>query len=218
MRINDPQLPAKGCVIWMHGLGADASDMQGLATQPPIAALPLRHVFLDAPVKSITLNGGMLMRAWYDITGMDLTNREDKVGISQSSKYINDVINTQLSAGFKANQIFLAGFSQGAAMALYTAVNNELPLAGIIFLSGYLPLSADCTAMLAKETPIFLASGKYDPVVLPAWTHLSQEWLTANGYNQITTRQYPMEHSICAEEIIDIATWLKPIVEGVKAV
>ncbi|MGQ3891816.1 alpha/beta hydrolase [Legionella sp. CNM-4043-24] len=206
--LKDPQEPAQACVIWMHGLGADASDMGGLADHPAIAALPLRHVFIDAPVRPVTLNAGMPMRAWYDILGMKLTDREDKAGIKESEQHILDEINAQLQAGFRPEQIVLAGFSQGGAMALYTALHSEKTLGGVIAMSSYLPLALQCEAILAPETPFFLAAGKFDPMVLPEWSRLSQDWLIASGYKNITWREYPMEHNVCLEEIQDVAAWL----------
>lgn len=214
VRLKEPSSPAKACVIWMHGLGADATDMAGLADYPLLANLPIRHVFIDAPVRPVTLNGGMSMRAWYDIIDMTLTGREDKPGVTQSYQHILAVIDAQITAGFHSEQIILAGFSQGGAMALYTALHCELPLAGVIALSSYLPLASDCQPVLAKTTPIFLALGQYDPMVLPEWTRKSEHYLRDSGYNQLTFRQYPMEHSICLDEIEDIAAWLSLRIKG----
>ncbi|MFC3908641.1 alpha/beta hydrolase [Legionella dresdenensis] len=213
----DSRSPAQGCVIWMHGLGADASDMEGVAVYPQLAALPLRHVFLDAPVRPVTLNGGMAMRAWYDILGLKLADREDHAGITQSAAIIKKAIESQLADGFQSDQIFLAGFSQGGAMALYTALTLDKPLAGVLALSAYLPLAGDCSPVQAKNTPFFSASGVYDPVVLPDWTKKSEQWLESHGYSNITTRQYPMEHNICINEMNDIAEWLKTKIRGVNA-
>lgn len=210
--------PAHACIIWMHGLGADASDMAGLAAQPPISELPVSHIFMDAPVRPVTINAGMKMRAWYDIIGFELSDREDKEGILQSQAQIFEVINAQLNAGFRADQIVLAGFSQGGAMALHTALHCNLPLAGVIALSAYLPLALECKPVLSQDTPIFLGFGQFDPVVIPEWTKVSGRWLVANGYNQITLQQYPMEHAICGEEINDIALWLSNHLRGVEAI
>jgi phospholipase/carboxylesterase len=206
--VNENQSPTQGCIIWMHGLGADASDMAGLAAHPSIAALPFTHIFIDAPVRPVTINAGMKMRAWYDIIGFELSDREDKEGILQSQAQIFEVINAQLNAGFQADQIMLAGFSQGGAMALRTALHCNLPLAGVIALSAYLPLALECNPVLSRNTPIFLGLGQFDPVVIPQWTEISARWLAANDYTQITLQQYPMEHAICSEEINDVASWL----------
>ena len=214
---NNNNLPLHGCIIWMHGLGADASDMAGLSEQAPIARLGLTHVFLDAPVRQVTINAGMRMRAWYDIVGMELTDREDKAGISQSQAQILEVIDAQMKAGFRAEEIFLAGFSQGGAMALYTAIHSNLPLGGIISLSAYLPMARECKPVLQKSTPIFMGFGQYDQIVIPEFTQVTKQWLTSAGYNQITLKQYPMEHSICGEEIMDVANWLSIQLRGDRA-
>jgi len=198
----------------MHGLGADASDMAGLAEQLSLNEVAVRHVFMDAPVRPVTLNNGMLMRAWYDIIGMQLTDREDKEGILGSQLLIQEVIDTQIKEGFSAKQIFLAGFSQGGAVALYTALQRTVALGGVIALSAYLPLAIDCQAALPKDTPVFIAYGQYDPIVLPIWTKQSADWLVAKGYNQVTLHNYLMEHAICAEEINDLSNWLTTQVKG----
>ena len=219
--VREPQEPAQACVIWMHGLGADAQDMMGLATQLPLT-IPLRHVFLDAPVRPVTLNNHMPMRAWYDILGMKLTDREDSKGIKSSEVFIREVIDTQLAEGFVAEQIFLAGFSQGGAMALYTGIHTSMPLAGIIALSGYLPLASASNIVLNQSTPMFIASGLYDPLVLPTWTKQCIDLLHQKGFKKIASHEYPMEHTICADEIRDLAGWLTTQVtsmthqEGVK--
>lgn len=213
--IKEPQQQAQACVIWMHGLGADASDMTGLAQQLPLDDLPLRHVFMDAPVRPVTLNNGMAMRAWYDILGMKLTDREDKEGILASEGLIRQVVDEQIKAGFSSKQIFLAGFSQGGAMALYTALHMSEPLGGVIALSGYLPLASQCKSELPKNTPIFIAGGQYDPIVLPLWVKQTAEWLAGVGYTELTEHYYLMEHSICMEEIKDLSSWLRAQVKGV---
>lgn len=205
--IKEPQQPAQACVIWMHGLGADAQDMAGLATQLPVT-VAIRHVFIDAPVRPVTINNHMPMRAWYDIVGMQLTDREDQAGILQSESMIRQVIDEQLAEGFVSEQIFLAGFSQGGAMALFTGLQMTMPLAGIIALSAYLPLAAVCRMSLDNSTPIFAAVGQYDPIVLPAWTKQSIASLESRGFKHITWHEYPMEHAICAEEITNLAQWL----------
>ena len=206
--IKAPQQKAKACVIWMHGLGADGKDMEGVAHQLPFV-VPVRHVFIDAPVRAITLNNGMSMRAWYDIRGMKLTDREDKEGICQSEQLINDVILQQIADGFEPSAIFLAGFSQGGAMALFTALRQTIPLAGVISLSAYLPLALECNKpSLIKTTPIFIAAGRFDPIVLPDWTKQSLMWLRDHDFQDIAWHDYPMEHSICFEEIRDLAGWI----------
>lgn len=205
----------QACVIWMHGLGADASDMMGLAKELPITEVTLRHVFMDAPKRAVTLNAGMVMPAWYDITGLNLIDREDKQGIEQSEQLVLRVIEEQIEEGFALKQIFLAGFSQGGAMALHTALHIQDSLAGVIALSAYLPLATFTKPKLDKSTPFFMGSGQFDPLVLPTWSALSKEWLVTNGYQNIAFHSYPMEHSICYEEIKDLSLWISQQIKGV---
>jgi len=205
--IKEPLQPAQACVIWMHGLGADAQDMAGLAEQLPLN-IAVRHVFIDAPVRAVTVNNSMKMRAWYDISGFDLSDREDKVGVADSETIIRKVITAQLDDGFTSKQIFLAGFSQGGAMALYVGLRNSMPLAGVISLSAYLPLAAELYPELARNTPFFIAAGQQDDVVSPLWTKQSVNWLHARSYRQISFHEYPMAHSICLPEIQDLGQWL----------
>lgn len=202
----------------MHGLGADSSDMASLAAAEPVADLGLKHICIDAPIRPVTLNASMPMRAWYDIVGLTAADREDREGILKSYKDIIDTVEKQISVGYAPENIALAGFSQGGAMALYTALHCHLPLAGVIALSSYLPLALECKSVISKNTPIFLGLGLYDPIVLPAWTKQSQNWLIANGFTNITWRQYPMEHAVCAAEIQDIASWLTIHFNGVGRV
>lgn len=213
--MKEPQEQAQACLIWMHGLGADASDMVGLADQLMIKEVPLRHVFIDAPSRPVTLNGGMVMPAWYDILGLELVDREDKQGIEQSELLIRQVIDAQIKDGFKSEKIFLAGFSQGGAMAIHTALHMPNQLAGVIALSAYIPLANHTKPTLDVKTPFFMGGGQFDPLVLPKWTQQSRDWLLANGYEHLVFHQYPMEHSICFEEIKDLSLWITTQVQGV---
>lgn len=211
IHVKDPtQGQARGCVIWMHGLGADATDMMGVAEVLPVT-VPLRHVFLDAPVRPVTLNNRMPMRAWFDILGMKITDREDRAGIVQSEAMIADVIKTQRAEGFADDTLFLAGFSQGAAMALFTGLRATSSLGGIIALSGYLPLATEIQTTLAPDTPIFVGSGDHDPIVLPAWTSMSVQQLKDREFSEVTWHRYLMEHAICPEEIRDIGRWISTV-------
>lgn len=214
--IKEPQEQAQACVIWMHGLGADASDMVGLADQLMVNDVALRHVFIDAPSRPVTLNGGMVMPAWYDILGMELVDREDKQGIEQSEVLIRQVMDSQLNDGLELEQIILAGFSQGGAMAIHTALHTQGRLGGVIALSGYLPLAGHTNPVLDPKTPFFMGAGQFDPLVLPKWTQQSRDWLVDKGYTYLSYHQYPMEHSICFEEIKDLSLWLSMQVQGVS--
>jgi phospholipase/carboxylesterase len=199
----------------MHGLGADASDMMSLADQLTVTDVAFRHVFINAPMRPVTLNAGMVMPAWYDIKGVKLTDREDEEGIKRSEQLILKIIEEQLNAGFTYSQIVLAGFSQGGAMAMYTALHITERIGGVVALSAYLPLAAQVQSHLNKSTPFFMGLGLFDTLVLPQWTDLSKDVLTRHGYEHIAYHRYPMEHSICFEEIKDLSLWLRHHVGGI---
>ncbi|MCR9192031.1 MAG: alpha/beta hydrolase [Gammaproteobacteria bacterium] len=200
---------ALACVIWLHGLGASASDMRGVVKALPANLVPIEHVFVDAPVRPVTLNNHMAMRAWYDLTGLSLQDRDDREGILQSEHDLDAVIDAQIAKGFQPQQIYLAGFSQGGAMALFLGLRTQKRLGGILALSAYLPLRADCSSGGHMTLPIFMAIGKTDPVVLPAWTRLSYDFVMSRGFTDVGWKEYPMEHMICMEEITDMAHWLE---------
>ena len=210
--MKEPSPPARACVIWLHGLGASADDMAGLANQLPLT-LQVHHVFIDAPVRPVTVNNGMPMRAWYDITGMRLTDREDKAGILQSAKSIHETILQQIEAGFSFGEIFLAGFSQGGAMALFVGLRMPTPLAGIIALSAYLPLAKEPGFVNENRPPIFMAMGLHDPIVLPIWSRQTVEHLRDLGCSEITFHEYPMEHTVCISEMTDLALFITMRIE-----
>lgn len=209
MNINtsDPKNPASACIIWLHGLGADAEDMRGLAEQLNILP-PVRHVFMNAPIRPVTLNNNIPMRAWYDITGLNLTDREDKPGILHAETLINDVIAKQIEEGFTSKQIMLAGFSQGGAMALFAGLRYKEPLAGIIALSAYIPLQQEKRIVQGSSLPIFVAQGQYDDIVLPKWSQQTVDWLQSSGMNHIETHVYPMAHAVCLDELNDLGHWV----------
>lgn len=190
----------------MHGLGADANDMQSLANQLRLEK-PVRHVFLKAPTRPVTLNNNMLMPAWYDITGIKFTDREDRQGILDSEQKIHAVIDMQLEKGLKPEQIFLAGFSQGGAMALFSGLRYRQPLGGIAALSSYLPLADECTSPLGLNVPIFAAYGQMDDLVLPAWSLKTIEKLQALGLRHVSAHGYPMAHEVCLNELKDLNDW-----------
>jgi phospholipase/carboxylesterase len=205
--IKDSIGEAQACIIWMHGLGANYQDMAGVAAELNIA-LPVRHLFIDAPVRPVTINNHMRMQAWYDLRGFDFARDEDREGILESEQNIRQIIHEQLATGLQPHQLYLAGFSQGGAMALFTGLRTKERLGGILALSSGIPLYSECTLSLDHQTPIFFACGQHDPIVLPAWSKASYEWLKANQYQDITWHEYPMEHSICRQEITDISNWL----------
>ena len=207
--VKDSHQPAQACIIWLHGLGAEAANMMGVREAIPDSILPLRHVFVDAPMRPVTLNNQMVMRAWYDITGLTLADREDKEGILDSEQRIAEIIATQVAQGFPRSKIFLAGFSQGGAVALFTAMRLREPLGGVLALSSYLPLHAECQLGHQFSLPIFMAAGRFDQVVSLDWTKLSYDFVKARGFKQVTWKEYAMEHSICLDELNDIGIWLK---------
>lgn len=202
------QSEKNACIIWMHGLGADAEDMKGLAAYLNIAPFQPQHLFLEAPLRPITINQGYESRGWYDITGFDRNAREDEQGIRASQLFIEKKIQHCINEGFKSEQIFLAGFSQGGAMALYTALHWPQKLGGVIALSSYLPLSSQITACLDPKTPFFLGLGLLDPIVLPVWTKESVMHLETKGYKNLSVKEYPIDHSISPQEIADLSSWL----------
>jgi phospholipase/carboxylesterase len=199
-------------VIWLHGLGADGHDFEGIV---PELGLPrthgIRFIFPHAPHRPITINGGMVMRGWYDVAGPDLTEREDEAGIRDSSAIVEEFIARERAAGVSAGRIVLAGFSQGGAISLFAGLRHPERLAGIMALSTYLPLPDTLPAEAhgaARQTPIFMAHGLYDPLIPVLHGQHSAEQLRARGYS-VTWRTYAMPHSVCAEEIRDLAAWLK---------
>lgn len=206
---DEPVRPAKACVIWLHGLGANGADMRGVVDELPSFAMPVRHVFVDAPVRPITLNNHMPMPAWYDVTGFTLADREDREGILASEQAIDTIIAAQIAQGFQPQQIYLAGFSQGGAMALLIGLRTQRNLGGIIALSAYLPLQKDCRDPKQLDLPIFMAMGTLDQVVVPAWTKLSYEFVKSQGCTQIIWKEYAMGHTVCMQEVLDVSQWLQ---------
>ena len=210
--IINPKSSVTHAIIWLHGLGADGSDFVPLIPQ---LALPqdhsIRFIFPHAPVRPVTINNGFEMPAWFDIISLERTEKQDEQGIKQTQQTIEALIQEQLDQGIPSNNIFLAGFSQGGAMALYTALRYDKPLAGIVALSTYLPLAdaLDNEANAAnKATPIFMAHGNFDNVVLPEWGTRTKQRLQKNGY-QLQWHDYDMDHSVCQQEISDLASWLQ---------
>lgn len=203
------------CVVWMHGLGADGHDFAPIVPELGLPASPgIRFIFPHAPQQPVTINGGYVMRAWYDVLGPDLTAQQDKAGIENSSKLIEQLIDDQIDNGFTEDKIILAGFSQGGAMALHVGLRSRNKLAGIMALSTYLPLAEELPLQQASPSspPIFMAHGHYDPVVqMLAGLH-SKQLLESLGYN-VLWKEYPMEHSVCGEEVADISTWLQGIIK-----
>ena len=170
----------------------------------------MRFVFPHAPLQPVTINGGAVMRAWYDVTG---DGRQDAAGVRASQAHVEALIARERARGMAARSIVLAGFSQGGAMALQAGLRHPERLAGILALSGYLPLPesvADEVSQANRDVPIFMAHGTQDPVIPLSWATRSRDHLNALGY-AIDWREYPMPHSVCADEIADIARWLRVV-------
>jgi phospholipase/carboxylesterase len=201
-------------VIWLHGLGADGNDFAGLVPQLNLAGCPpIRFVFPHAPSIPVTLNGGYVMPAWYDITGTDLVSRQDAAGIQKSEQAITALIAHEVARGIPHSNIVLAGFSQGCAMALHTGLRLPQALAGIMALSGYLPLAdrfADERHTANAHTPVFMAHGTVDPVVVLQRGEDSRNALAAMGH-PVHWHTYPMQHSVHPDEVNDISAFLQQV-------
>jgi len=201
-------------VIWLHGLGADGNDFAPIVPELGLQKTPaIRFVFPHAPVMPVTINGGMAMRAWYDIIGSDLVRREDEAGIRRSETAVRALIARENARGIPASRIVLAGFSQGCAMSLHTGLRYPERLAGLIGLSGYLPLAGSLDAERSSAnaaTPILLAHGVYDPVVALPRAQASLAQLQAAGYT-VEWHTYPMPHSVCPPEIAEIGAFLRRV-------
>ena len=201
-------------VIWLHGLGADGNDFVPIIPELQLTGCPgIRFVFPSAPSMPVTVNGGYVMPAWYDIIGRNPMDREDADGILRSATAITELIKREHSRGIAYDNIVLAGFSQGCAMALHIGLRFPHKLAGIIALSGYLPLAM--TLNLEKhsanfKTPIFMAHGEFDQVVIPERAQASHATLEKLGY-EVDWNEYPMEHSVNRDELIDISRFLQRV-------
>ena len=198
-------------VIWLHGLGADGNDFPPIVPELRLPqSLRLRFVFPHAPVRPVTINNGMRMRAWYDIAAADLSNRADLAGVRQSQALLENLIVNERARGIAESRIVLAGFSQGGAISLYTGVRHSERLAGIVALSTYLVavdrLTGEASAA-NRALPIFMAHGTADPIVRFEWGEASRRALEAAGY-PVDWHGYRMEHQVCLEEIVALGAWL----------
>jgi len=205
-------------VIWLHGLGADGHDFEPIVPELGLHDRAIRFVFPHAPVRPVTINGGMQMRAWYDIKD-NAIRREDESGVRQSQSAVEALIAREKQRGLAASRLVLAGFSQGGAIALQTALRHPERLAGILALSTYLPLAdllpAEASAA-NRGLPIFMAHGSADPVIQIPKAVASREALQSLGY-PIDWHEYRMPHSVCAEEILHIAAWLRAVLPPLRS-
>ena len=204
-------------IIVLHGLGADGNDFVPITQELDLTPEgPVRFVFPHAPVMRVTINGGAPMRAWYDILGTDLVRREDEAGLRRSLAAVTALIDREVARGVEAGRIVIAGFSQGCAMSLLTGLRYPRRLAGIVGLSGYLPLAAATEAErhgANHDTPIFLAHGLQDGIVPIARGTASRDLLVSLGH-KVEWHQYPMPHSVCMEEIADLNRWLVQVLRS----
>jgi phospholipase/carboxylesterase len=207
-----PAAPATASVIWLHGLGADGHDFVSIVPElrlPPSPAV--RFVFPHAPVRPVTINNGMRMRAWYDIKDLSAKGAADEGGIRESAVILANYIRRERDAGVAANRIVVAGFSQGGVIALHTALRHAERLAGVMVLSAYLPLrstlASEATAV-NRELPILMCHGRFDPVLPIELGTASRDLLQAAGY-AVEWKEYPMQHQVCLEEVRDLSAWLQ---------
>jgi phospholipase/carboxylesterase len=205
---------AGAAVIWMHGLGADGHDFEPIVPELDLPrALAIRFVFPHAPMRPVTVNGGAVMRAWYDIAALGGVRREDAEGVRASQRDIEALIEREKQRGVPAGQIVLAGFSQGGAMALQTGLRYPERLAGLLILSSALPLADTLSAEgepANRDVPIFMAHGTHDPMIPMSRASDSRDRLVVLGY-RVQWHEYPMPHSLCAEEIADLSAWLRRV-------
>jgi phospholipase/carboxylesterase len=201
----------KASIVVLHGLGADGNDFVPIAQELQLAALgDVRFVFPHAPTMPVTINGGMVMRAWYDIVGTDLVKREDEAGLRKSMALVETLLAAERERGIAPERTVLMGFSQGCALTLLTGLRHPHRLAGLVGLSGYLPLAAstaDERSEANAKTPIFLGHGQYDGVVPIARAAASRELLLSLG-QPVEWHEYPVQHSVSMDEIVDLNRWL----------
>lgn len=212
--VSNPRTPHRCTVVWLHGLGASGHDFEPIVPELGIQDdLGIRFVFPHAPEQPVTINGGYVMRSWYDIKEMDLMRRADANGIRDSQALVNALLKQEMAQGIPAHRVVLAGFSQGGLIALETGLRFESPLAGVMALSTYLPLRDEFPS--AEESgngsvPIFYGHGDMDPVIPIEQGELSRRFLQQAGYT-VEWHQYAMEHSVSLAEIRHIKDWLSRV-------
>ena len=212
----NPGPAAVATVIILHGLGADGTDFLPMADELDLSPIgPVRFVFPRAPMRPVTINSGHRMRAWYDFLGADLVRREDSAGLRESMDLVGQLIDAEVARGVPARRIVLAGFSQGCAVTLGAGVRHGARLAGLAGLSGYVPL-ADTTAAerspANQNTPVFLAHGRSDGMVPIARGAAGRDLLQSLG-QPVEWHDYPMEHSVCIEEVQHLQHWLRRVLQ-----
>jgi phospholipase/carboxylesterase len=212
---GDPSAQPVASIVVLHGLGADGSDFVPIAQAMDLSAIgPVRFVFPSAPVRPVTINGGYEMRAWYDIfpPGIDpsVPRREDGPGLRESQVIVQQLLDREAQRGVAPGRTVLMGFSQGCAMTLLAGLRAPQRLAGLVALSGYLPLAPSTGADASdagRGVPVFMAHGEFDDIVVPSRGEAARDALTALGY-PVQWRTYPMAHEVCMDEIADLQAWL----------
>ena len=212
--IIETSLPIQHSVIWLHGLGADGHDFAPIVPELNIANT--RFIFPHAPHQPITMNNGYQMRAWYDLFGLGMQHQQDEAGMREMQKNIEGLIAHEVAQGIPENNIVLAGFSQGGAMALFTALRHPKRLAGVLALSSYMPLKeklAQEASTANQAVPILMAHGSFDSVITLDTCLLSRQLLQSLNY-PLEWHEYAMAHSVCAEEINDISRFLHKVFQA----
>ena len=198
-------------VVWLHGLGADGHDFAPIVPELVRPGWPpLRFVFPHAPVRPVTINNGVRMRAWYDILGLEIAQRQDESGVRESIGFVDQLIEREAERGIPSERVFVAGFSQGGAIALAAGLRHPRPLAGVIALSTYLPIAQHSDAERSEANralPVFMAHGDQDPVVGHALGVMSRDYLQRMGH-PVDWHSYPMPHAVCPQEIADLSRWI----------
>jgi len=215
--VLDPPTPPDAAVIWLHGLGADGFDFVPIVEELRLpATMAVRFIFPHARSRPVTINNGFVMRAWYDITGLGADRKEDETGIRESADVVRSYIEQENAGGIRSERIVIAGFSQGGAIAFQAALRHPQRLAGVMALSTYLPLreslAAEGTAA-NKDVPILMCHGARDPMLPMTLGTASRDALQSLGY-KVEWKTYPMEHSVCMEEVLDISKWLQARLES----
>lgn len=209
--VIQPASPATAAVIWLHGLGASGHDFVPIVPELGLEDLALRFVFPHAPVRPVTVNMGMAMRAWYDILSARNMQKQDEAGVRASERLVHGFLQREQDQGIPADRIVLAGFSQGGAITLHTGLRYPKRLAGLLALSTYLPLGEQFAGEALperKDTPILMCHGDSDPMLPLMLGQWSRDLLRERGY-EVDWREYPMQHQVCPQEIGDIGRWLK---------
>jgi phospholipase/carboxylesterase len=217
--VLDPQSPPDAAVIWLHGLGADGFDFVPIVEELRLpSTMAVRFVFPHARPRPVTINGGYVMRAWYDITSLGPDRVEDEAGIRESAEVVRGYIEQENARGIGSERIVIAGFSQGGAIAFQAALRYPQRLGGVMALSTYLPLRESLAAEAApanRDVPILMCHGVRDPMVPATLGQASRDALQSLGY-KVEWKTYPMEHQVCMEEVLDISKWLQAHLKELK--